>query len=328
MPNIPLLIILLLCSAFFSATETSLFSLSRIRVKRLQAEGVKNSKLVSNLLDRPRRLIISILIGNMLVNILASSTTSSLFIRVFGEKGIGLSIVIMTLLILTFGEIIPKVIAIRNSEKIALRVAPYINIFSAIIAPIRGALYHLIVNIIAPVFTRVIPPHRHALTADEVAKAVEIGRSEGVLNVREEEMIKRVFRFTDKTAKDVMVAPQRIIAADIQTPLTEIRSIITKKKVSRMPVFEGQPGNIAGILYTKDLIAAGMRGVFTLKEILRKPFYVNETIRLDDLLREFRAHGIHMALVKNTSGNFTGLVTLQDLLEEIIGEIRDIKAAA
>lgn len=325
--NVLLLIILLICSAFFSSTETALFSLSKIRVKRLQAESVKNARLAANLLDRPRRLIISILIGNTLVNILASSTASSLFIRIFGEKGVGISIVMMTLLILTFGEIIPKVIAIRNSEKIALRVAPYINIFSALVAPIRGALYHLIVDIIAPVFTKMIPAHKPVLTADEVAKAVEIGRSEGVLNVREEEMIKRVFKFTDKVARDVMVQPQRIIAADIHAPLEAIRSIITKKKVSRMPIFEDHMSNIVGILYTKDLIVAGAKGVFTLKEILRKPFYVDENIRLDELLRAFRAHGIHMALVRGAGGNFTGLVTLQDLLEEIIGEIRDIKAA-
>ncbi|MBL7068441.1 MAG: HlyC/CorC family transporter [Candidatus Omnitrophica bacterium] len=318
------LIILLLGSAFFSGSETALFSLSKIRVKRLQLENTKNSGLLAQLLNRPRRLIISILIGNMLANIMASTTASSFSMRMFGDKGIGISIVCMTLLILIVGEITPKVIAIRNSEKISLAVIPYVHLASKLFFPIKKIL-HLIVNMLTPLFAGRIKAQRLRLTEEELRKAVELGRREGVLGVREEEMIKGVFKFGDKTAKDVIIPPRRIVAVDISTPLSTIRSIITKKELSRMPVFEERLHNIVGVLYAKDLIIASQKGPFSLREILREPFYVDENIKLDELLKKFRTHRVHMALVKNSKGKLLGLVTLQDLLEEIMGQIRDIK---
>jgi len=318
------LVILLFCSAFFSGSETALFSLSKIRVKRLQVEKVKNSKTLAYLLSKPRNLIISILIGNMLVNVLASAIASSLCLTLFGNKGIGISIGIMTFLILTFGEITPKVIAIRNSEKISLLVAPYIAFFFRLIAPIRGVLLS-IVNIITPLYSRRIKAQRSQLTEEELKKVVELGRREGVLNLKEEEMIKGVFKFGDKTVRDVIVPLRRIAAVDISTPLQTIRSIITKKELSRLPVFENMLGNIIGILYAKDLVVADLKGPLELREILRDPFYVKTDMKLSELLKKFRTHRIHMALVRSAKGKLVGLVTLQDLLEEIIGQIRDIK---
>ncbi len=319
-----LLIGLLLLSAFFSGSETALFSLSKVRVKRLQHENAKNAILLARLLNNPRRMITTILIGNMLVNILASAAASSLSISLFGEKGLGISIIVMTLLILTFGEITPKVIAIKNAEKISLFVAPYLNVFSNVTLPIRKIL-QFVTGLMTPLLSRRIKPQKEGLTEEELKKALEIGRRQGVLNLKEEEMIKSVFRFGDKTAKDVLVTPNRIVACDINTPLRTIRSIITDKELSRMPIFENKLDNVIGILYAKDLFVASLKGPFELREILRKPFYVRHDINLDDLLRKFRTHRIHMALVKDAKGRSIGLVTLQDLLEEIIGQIRDIK---
>jgi len=318
------LAILLFLSAFFSGSETALFSLSKVRVRRLQLENVPHSKTVARLLNSPRRLIITILIGNMLVNIFASAAASSVSMSFFGKKGLALSIAAMTLLILTFGEITPKVIAIRNAERISLFVAPYLSVFSAIVSPLRAALRYII-DIITPLFSRRIKSDKAGLTEEELRKAVELGRREGVLGVREEEMIKRVFTFGDKTAKDVLVPPRRITAVDISTPLSTIRSIIAGQELSRLPIFENKLDNIIGVLYAKDLFVAGLKGPFVLRDILREPFYVPPDIKLDELLRRFRAHRIHMALVKNAGGKLIGLVTLQDLLEEIMGEIRDVK---
>jgi len=318
------LIILLLCSAFFSGSETAIFSLSKIRVKRLQLENAKNSGLLARHLNKPRRLIISILIGNMLVNIMASSAASSFSMGAFGGKGIGISIVSMTFLILIFGEIAPKVVAMRNPEKISLAVIKYVHLASKIFFPIRKVL-HLAADILTPLFAGRIKAAKLRLTEDELRKAVELARKGGALDTKEEEMIKRVFKFGDKTAKDVIIPPKRIVAVDISTPLNTIRSIIAKKELSRLPVFEERLYNIVGILYAKDLIIASQKGAFSLREILREPFYVDENIKLDELLKKFRTERIHMALVKNAKGKFTGLVTLQDLLEEIIGQIRDIK---
>jgi CBS domain containing-hemolysin-like protein len=231
----------------------------------------------------------------------------------------------MTLLILTFGEITPKVIAIRNSEKISLFVAPYINIFSKLTLPARKVL-QVITGLITPMFSKKIKTQKQDLTEEELKTAVELARKGGALNIKEEEMIKSVIRFGDKTAKDVLITPKRIAACDITTPLKTIRSIITNKELSRMPIFENKLENIIGILYAKDLFVAGLKGPFALRDILREPFYISSAIKLDDLLREFRRHRVHMALVKDLKGKFIGLVTLQDLLEEIMGQIRDIKA--
>ncbi len=319
-----LLIGLLLLSAFFSGSETALFSLSKVRVKRLQHGNARNATLLARLLNNPRKMITTILIGNMLVNILASAIASSLSISLFGEKGLGISIIVMTLLILVFGEITPKVIAIKNAEKISLFVAPYLNVFSNITLPLRKIL-QFATGLMTPLLSKRIKPQKEGLTEEELKKALEIGRRQGVLNLKEEEMIKSVFRFGDKTAKDVLVTPKRIVACDINTPLKTIRSIITDKELSRMPIFENKLDNVVGILYAKDLFIASLKGPFELRKILREPFYVRHDINLDDLLREFRTHRIHMALVKDAKGRSIGLVTLQDLLEEIIGQIRDIK---
>ncbi len=318
------LVILLLCSAFFSGSETAIFSLSKIRVKRLQLEKAGGAKLLARLLTKPRRLIISILIGNLLVNILASSISSSLAIDLFGKKGIAISIGVMTFLILTFGEITPKIIAIRNPEKISLMVVPAIAVINRILFPISKA-FQFIADLITPLFSRRIKPEKSQFTDEELRKTVEIGRREGVLDLKEEEMLKGIFNFGDKAARNVVTPLKAIVAVDINTPLDTIRSIIVKKELSRMPVFENNLDNIIGMLYAKDLIAAGQRGPFALRDILRKPFYVPEDIRLDELLRKFRANRIHMALVRDRKGKFVGLLTLQDLLEEIIGKIKDIK---
>jgi len=280
--------------------------------------------VLAHLLSKPRKLIISILIGNMFVNVLASTITSSLSLRLFGGKGLAISICAMTFLILTFGEIAPKVIAIRNSEKIALLIGPVIKLFSKLIFPIRQALQS-IVETITPAISGRIKDGKQALTEEELAKAVEMGRREGVLDRDEENMIKSVFKFGDKTAADVLIPLKRLAAIDIATPINTIRSIITDKELSRIPVFSDRLDNIVGILYAKDLFVASRKGEIRLREILREPFYITLDIRLDDLLKKFRAHRIHMALVKGRDGRLIGLVTLQDLLEEIVGQIKDIK---
>ena len=317
--------ILILLSAFFSGSETALFSLSKIRVKRLQLENCTNSKLVAHLLDKPTRLLISILIGNMLVNVLASSVASVLITRIVGDKGLGISIGVMTFFILIFGEITPKSIAINNSEKFSLKVVPYINIFSKIVFPVRKLL-RFITDFFVKQFARSfkLKKDRIGLTEGELKKAINLGRNEGVFDVGEEKMFKGVFEFRNKRTSEIMRPRKEIISFDVNTPLNKIKSVIAKEELARIPVYVKALDNILGILYAKDLIIACRKGEVDIKEILRKPFYVTKDIRLDKLLTELRTKRIHMALVKD-SGKLVGLVTLEDLLEEIVGEIRDIR---
>jgi putative hemolysin len=262
----------------------------------------------------------------MFVNTLAATSASSLCLAVFGDKGVAISIVIMTFLLLTFGEITPKVIAIRSSEAVALFVAPFMKLIFMAAAPIRKVL-RAVVDAIVSVAVKGIKEQKEGFTEEELKIALELGRREGQLDAREEEMLKGIFRFHDKTARDVMMPLSRIVAADISTPLGTVRSIVREKELSRLPIFEERLDNIAGILYAKDIIVAGLKGDVVLRDILRKPFYISEKIKLKDLLREFRVHQVHMAIVRNREEKVMGIVTLNDLLEEIVGQICDVKTS-
>ena len=302
--------------------------MSKIRVKRLQLENRANSKLVARLLDKPTRLLISILIGNMLVNIFASSSASVLATTLFGARGLGISIGVMTFLILIFGEITPKSIAINNQEKISLQVAPYINVFSKAVFPARKML-RFITDFFVKQFAQKFKLKREkfGLTGEELKKVIHLGRSEGIFDLDEEKMFKGVFEFGDKTVKDIMRSRSQIIGFEVNTPLDKIKSTIRKSELARLPIYIKEVDNILGILYAKDLIVAERKGGVDIKEILRKPFYVSRDIKLDDLLRELRLRRTHIALVKD-GRRLVGLATLEDLLEEIIGEIHDVKKGA
>ena len=326
--SIKLLVILVFFSAFFSGSETALFSLSKIRVKRLQLENRRNSKLVAGLLDRPTRLLVSILIGNMFVNTLASSTASVLITSRFGNDALAFSIALMTLIILIFGEITPKSIAIHNAEGFSLAVAPYINAFSKFVFPIRRLIRFITDFLVAEFAKRFKLETQSALTEEGLLKeAIGLGRKEGVLDIEEEKMFKGIFEFGDKTAKDAMKPRKSIIAFEAASPLEKIKQAIRKKELARIPIYAGELDNILGILYTRDLVKAAANPALDIKEILRKPLYVSQDTKLDDLMRELRVKRVHMAIVKDGT-KVAGLVTLQDLLEEIIGEMKDTKKEA
>lgn len=323
--QILILIVLIMLSAFFSGSETALFSLSKIRVKRLQLENRANSKLVAQLLDKPTMLLISILIGNMLVNILAASSASVLMTTVFGNRAIMASIGLMTFFILVFGEITPKSIAINNSEKISLEVSPFINVFSKLVFPVRKILF-FITDFFIKQFSRSfrLKKEKLDLTEEELKEAVGLGRRAGVFDVDEERMFKRVFEFGDKKAGDIMRPRKEIIAFEVGTPIEKIKSVINKKELARIPVYVKGLNNIIGILYAKDLVISSEKGLADIRDILRKPFFVSKDARLEDLLRELRTEKVHMALVRD-GAKLAGLITLEDLLEEIIGEIQDVR---
>ena len=319
------LAILVMLSAFFSGSETALFSLSKIRVKRLQLENRTNSKLVASLLDNPNRLLISILIGNMLVNIFASSSSSVLATNLFGNKAMPFSIGIMTFLILIFGEITPKSIAINNSEKISLKIAPYINVFSVIVFPARKIL-RFITDFFVVQFSKRFKLRKNdfRITEDEFKKAIHLGRNEGVFDIEEEKMFKGIFEFGDKNASDIMRPRKEMIAFEVDTPIDKIKSIISKKELARVPIYVKSMDNVLGILFAKDLIVASRKGPVDMRTILRKPFYVSASMGLEDLLRKLRAERMHMVLVRDKA-KLTGLVTMEDVLEEIVGEIKDVR---
>ncbi|MBN1871579.1 MAG: HlyC/CorC family transporter [Candidatus Omnitrophica bacterium] len=323
--NIPLLVILLMLSAFFSGSETSLFSLSKIRVRRLKIEKVKNSNIVEDLLNSPTELLITILIGNMFANVFASSIAASISINIWGEKGLGISIFIMTAVVVIFCEILPKIIAIKNAKSFALFASPFISMFSKLIFPLRWYLSGLTERTLSRFENGAKRPESD-ITVRELESAVKLSYSMGgILDKEEAEMIEDVLQLSDKVVKDVMIDKRNMVAFPIDMPVEEMCYAIKEAELSRVPAYEGTPDNVIGILYAKELLKKKLEGYsgLDIRRLLKEPFYVSQDMRLSLLLREFRTRKIHMALVHNKSGKLSGLVTLEDLLEEIIGDIRD-----
>lgn len=322
------LLLLLFLSAFFSGSETSLFSLSKIRVKHLKIDNVKNSDIVESLLNRPTFLLITILIGNMFANVFASSIAASFSIKRWGEGGLGISIVAMTVIIVIFCEIMPKIIAIKNAKRFSLIASPFIRAFSQIVFPMRWILSGLTEGMLS-FFEKRFKKIESDITKDELESAIKVGYSkEGILDKEEAEMMEDVLELSDKKVEDVMVRDQDIVSFSVTTPIEEMGIAIKEAELSRIPVYEKRGTDILGILYAKDLLRRRLEKTqdADIKGLLRKPFYVRKDMRLSTLLREFRTRKIHLALVNDEKGKLVGLVTLEDLLEEIIGDIRDKEA--
>lgn len=320
---------LLCCSFFFSCTETTLFSLSSYQVKKIQQKRPKSGALIGRLIANPRRLLISILVGNMFVNIFASLLGDSLLRHIIpGAEGTLLAIIIMTFAVLVMGEVTPKIIAIQWNERIAPFVAPVINAVGTAIYPIRR-IVRLISDKIISLFSGAIVPGEHAITEEEIKTAIEIGSRDGVVDKQEREMIKGVFEFADRRVASLMRPRQEIVAFDINTPLEEIEHTIRIGELSRIPIYRNTLDSIIGILYAKDLLGAtGAETPPDIKKLLRPAFFVPESKTASALLREFRRRKIHLAIVVDEYGGVSGLITLEDLLEEIVGEIRDKGDAA
>lgn len=315
-------IFVLLCfSFFFSCTETTLFSLSPFQVKKL-SRG-RRGPLIAWLLANPRWLLTSILIGNMFVNILSSTLGESLMRARFGDGGTALAILIMTFAILVMGEVTPKTIAIQCNTRLAPLVAPVIKLIGGLLYPVRRAVIAAS-NGITGVFSGHVSPADHTVTEDEIKTAIKIGSREGVVDTREKAMIQGVFDFATRRITTLMRPRKEITAFEAGRPLSEVEEAIRRNGYSRIPVYEKNLDNIVGILYAKDLLSPrGRAPGAELKGLLRPAYFVPETKNASSLLREFRRRKIHLAVVVDEYGGVAGIVTLEDLIEQIIGEIRD-----
>ncbi len=316
-----LLVILFMLSAFFSGSETAFISANRFRIKKLAEEGCRNAKIADKLLENPQKLITTVLIGNNLVNIAAASIATSLAIKAFGDYGVGIATGVVTILILIFGEVIPKNIAIRNSERFALTAARFIYLCEKIFLPISLILTG-ITNFMLTRFG--IPLRRPLLTEEEIKTIIEYGAKEGVIEKEEKEIIKSVFKFGDTDVKEIMVPRLDIVAIEADKTIKEALDLILRTGHSKIPVYEGNIDNIIGMIYVKDVLNYIKEGKNPkVRDIVRKILFVPESKKLDDLLREMQESKIHMAIVVDEYGGVSGLVTLEDIIEEIVGEIED-----
>jgi len=313
------LTILLILSGLFSGSETAIFSLSKLRLRRLQAKHPKVFVVVQELLKHPKRTLNSILIGNMLVNITASGLVASMAIKRFGQAGVGIAVGMLTFLLLVFGELAPKTFAIRNAQAFAVLIARPLFIFSKAIFPLRWLL-----KVITDLFYSMImgkkPSSQPFVTQRELRTLVSIGEKEGILDKDEKRMIHAVFDFSKRGIDEILTPRVDIVAVEKGVSCSELIHVMEKSKHNRIPVYEGTIDNIRGVVYMKDAVLNPKQNWHG---YIKPVLFVPETKRIDDLLVEFQSKKIYIAIVVDEYGGTSGLVSAEDILEEIVGEIRD-----
>lgn len=322
--QIVLLIILLIGSGFFSASETALMSLSKIKMRHMEEDGVKGAKLVSTLIEDSNRLLTSILIGNNIVNIAATSITTSLFTAMLGAQGVAIATGLMTVLVLIFGEITPKTISANNPEKASLVVAKPIKFFVTILTPIVW-IFNIITKVIFKLFGVDDKGVKPFITEEELKTMVNVSHEEGLLEMEEREIINNVFEFGDMQAKEAMVQRLDIVAIDMEDSYEEIIDLFKTEKLSRMPVYEETIDDIIGILNIKDIIFLSDEEIenFDIKKYMREAFFTYEFKKITQLLEEIKKDKSQMAIVVDEYGGTAGLITIEDLVEVIVGDIED-----
>ena len=322
--QIGLLVVLLLGSGFFSASETSLMSLSKIRIRYMEDEGVKGAKLVGSLIEKSSDLLSSILVGNNIVNIAATSVSTSLFINIFGDGGVAIATAVMTVLVLVFGEITPKTIAANSPEKVAVVVSKPISIIMKITKPIVW-VFNLLTGIIFKIMGIDNDGVKPFITEEELKAMVNVSHEEGVLEMEEREIINNVFQFGDMQAKEAMIQRLDMVAIDIEDSYDEIIELFKSEKLSRLPVYQESIDDIVGILNIKDIIFLSDEEIenFDIKDYVREAFFTYEFKKITQLLEEMKKEKSQMAIVVDEYGGTAGLLTIEDLVEVIVGDIDD-----
>ncbi len=320
--QILLLIALLLLSAFFSASETALTSLSKIRLRNMVDDGVKNAKLIEKILSDQNRLISAILVGNNLVNIGASALATSFAIDAFGNNVVGFVTGILTLIVLIFGEITPKTFATQKTEKVCILVIKPIALCVFVFTPIVIVL-NFITGILFKILGCDFDKKAPTITESEFITMVNVGHEEGVLEVDEREMINNVMGFGDSDAKDVMTPRTDIIAIEVNSTYEDVLTLFKKEQFSRLPVYKENIDDIIGIISIKDCMFLDSSKEFSISSVMRKPYFTYESKSCSELFSIMRTKSLSIAIILDEYGGTSGIVTLEDLLEEIVGEISD-----
>lgn len=320
--QIVILIILLMLSAFFSSAETSLTTVNKLRMRSLADEGNKRARTVLNITEDSGKMLSAILIGNNIVNLSASSLTTTLAIR-FGGYAVGIATGIITVLILLFGEITPKTVATIHSEKMALIYGKPISILMKIATPVIFIINNLSRGVLF-LFRIDANARRDMMTENELRTIVDVSHEDGVIESEEKEMIYNVFDLGDAKAKDVMVPRVHVTFADVNSSYEELLEIFREDKFTRLPVYEDTTDNVIGTINMKDLLLFdNNKREFHIRDILREAYFTYEYKNISELLMEMRDSSFNIAIVLDEYGETAGLITLEDILEEIVGEIHD-----
>ena len=322
--NIILLFVFIFLSAFFSSSETALFSLSKVYRKKLEKGNTLTQRAINKLLSQPKTLLITILLGNTVVNVIFASLAAIIAMQITGishSLAITIEIIVATIIILIFGEIVPKFIAYRYSKKYTSLIALPLSFFYY--------LFYPAVKLIE-LFTRIITPKKHhqitddtTITSEDIKGIVEDAAPD-VLGIKKNErrMIRSIFDFTVTTVKEIMTPRVDITAVEITDGIEELKKVMSKSGYSRIPIYRGNIDNIIGMVYSKDIIL-NLESDHKIKKLMRNCFYVPENMQINLLLSYFRKNQIHLAVVVDEYGGTSGVITMEDILEEIVGEILD-----
>lgn len=315
------LIILICLSAFFSSAETSMTTVNKIRIQSLAEQGDKRALTLLTVIEDSGKLLSTILIGNNIVNISASSLATTITMRLFGNAAVSISTGIITLLVLIFGEITPKTMASLHAENMALSYARIIHFLMFLLTPVIFLVNKMAKGVLT--LLRVDDSVKgNTITEHELRTLVNVGHKEGVIETEERQMIYNVFDFGDSQAQDVMVPRIDVTFADVNSSYEDLIQLFREEKHTRFPVFEETTDNIIGIVNVKDLLLTEQKD-FTLRKILRDAYFTYEYKKTSELLMEMKEHSVSFAVVLDEYGATSGIVTLEDLVEEIVGDIHD-----
>ena len=323
--ELAVLVLLVVCSAILTGAEASYFSLGRARLKRLaEKEGDAGDSATKPLLEQPHELLVTLLVGITAINIGAAALAAAVAERLLGPVGLPVSIVVMVFMLSLFGEVLPMTYAVEHPERFIGWVNRPVTWLSVAVAPIR-----MILGGFTALTLRLVGSERKdeapEITEEELRTLVDVGAREGVVERTEREMIHRVFELEDTLVREVMVPRPDMFCLEVTTPRERLLDLLRENLHSRVPVYEETVDQIVGVLYTKELLPylRGLPAGFDLRARLHPPYFIPESKRADALLREFQAKKLHLAVVVDEYGGTAGLVTLEDLLEELVGEIRD-----
>jgi len=326
------IVALLFLSAFFSGSETALTAASRGKLRAQADKGSKGAKRALSITDDNERLIGSVLLGNNLVNILAASLATALFTRLFGESGVALATLVMTLLVLIFAEVLPKTYAITNPETAAAKVSPIIQLVISLFSPVVSAVRSLVRGMLWLIGVRTDPDSQILAVREEIAGAITLGHDVGAVQKEDRDRLLGALDLHERDVEEIMLHRSEIELVDGDLPPQELLETVLQSAHTRLPIYKNDPENIVGVVHAKDLLRAmyarttdafDSKDAFDVMNVVMKPYFVPETTTLDDQMREFLRRNTHFALVVDEYGTLQGLITLEDILEEIVGEITD-----
>jgi Mg2+/Co2+ transporter CorB len=326
---------LLVLSAFFSGSETALTASSRSKLKAQADRGSTAAQRVLDVTDDSERMIGAILLGNNVVNILSASLATAMLTRIFGDTGVAFATLGMTMLVLVFGEVMPKTMAISNPEPFALRVAPIIKVLIVLFAPVVSVVRLLVRGMLRLFGVRTDPDSHILAIREEIAGAIALGHSEGAVEKEDRDRLLGALHLNDRTVEEIMRHRSGIEMIDADADPDTILSAVLASAHTRLPLYRGERDNVVGVIHAKDLLRAvekivrGEQGNLAsvrdldVMSVAMKPYFVPETTPLDEQMREFLKRRTHFALVVDEYGELRGLITLEDIIEEIVGEITD-----